>query len=84
MEPILGEFVDFVTEEISHDLPPKRNIQLQIYLKSSSIFPNKSITYRMSPKEHKELKRQFDDFFNKGLVQESKSSYEVQVVLGTK
>ena len=35
----------------------------------------------MIPKEHEELKTQVDDLFDKGLVQESKSSYVVPTLL---
>ena len=35
----------------------------------------------MSPKEHEELKTQVDDLLDKGLVQESESSYVVPTML---
>ena len=79
MKPIL-EFVDVMLEEIPHGLPLIRNIQHQIDLIPSWVFPNKLASI-MSPKEHEELKTQVDDLLDKGLVQENKSSYVVPTML---
>ena len=79
VKPIL-EFVDVMLEEIPHGLPPMRDIQHQISLKPCLVFPNK-LASTMSHKEHEELKTQVDDLLNKGLVQESKSSYVVPTML---
>ena len=67
------EFVDVMPKEIPHGLPPMRDIQHQIDLIPSLVFPNK-LASTMSPKEHEELKTQVDDFLEKGLVQGSESS----------
>ena len=61
-------------------LPPMRDIQHQIDLILGLVFPNK-IASIMSPKEPEELKTQVDDLLEKGLVQESKSSYVVLTIL---
>ena len=71
VKPILKACVDVVPEEIPHGLPPMGDIPHQINLILSSIFLNKP-SYKMSPKEDEELKRQVDDLLNKGLIQESK------------
>ena len=44
------------------------------------VFPNKLASI-MIPKEHEELKTQVDDLIDKGLVQESESSYAVPTML---
>ena len=74
------EFVDVMPEEIPHGFPPMRGIQHQIDLIQGLVFPNK-LAYMKSPKEHEEFKTQVDDFLDKGLVQESESSYVVPTML---
>ena len=61
-------------KEIPHGFPPMRGIQHQIDLIPGLVFPNKLASMK-SPKEHEEFKTQVDDFLDKGLVQESESSY---------
>ena len=68
------EFVDVMPEEIPHGFLPIRGIQHQIDLIPGLVFPNKLASMK-SPKEHEEFKTQVDDFLDKGLVQESESSY---------
>ena len=74
------EFVDVMPKEIPHGFPPMRGIQHQIDLISGLVFPNK-LAFMKSPKEHEEFKTQVDDFLDKGLVQESESSYVVPTML---
>ena len=73
------EFVDVMLEKIPHGLPPMRDIQHQMDLISGLVFPNKLASI-MSPKEHEELKIQVDDLLDKGLVQDSESSYVVSII----
>ena len=74
------EFVNVMPGDIPHGFPPMRGIKHQISLITGVVFPNK-IASIISPKEHEELKIQVDDFLDKGLVQESESSYVVLTVL---
>ena len=79
-EKSIIEFVDVMPEEIPHDFPPMRGIQHQIDLIPGLVFPNKLASMK-SPKEHEEFKTQVDDFLDKGLVQETESSYVVPTML---
>ena len=56
------------------------DMQHHIDLGSGSILPNKS-AYRMSPKEHKELKRQVDDLLERSLIRETMSPCAVAALL---
>ena len=53
VKPILGKFVDVLLEEMPYGLPSMRDIQHQIDLMPSLVFPNKVAS---SPKEDEELK----------------------------
>ena len=77
---LIIEFVDVMPEEIPHGFPPMRGIQHQIDLIPGLVFPNK-LSSMKSPKEHEEFKTQVVDFLDKGLVQESESSYVVPTML---
>ncbi|XP_048437101.1 uncharacterized protein LOC125475776 [Pyrus x bretschneideri] len=73
VELVLDEFKDVISDELPSGLPPLRDIQHQIDLISGSNLPNKD-HYRMSLKEHKELKRQVSKLLEKGYIRESMSS----------
>ena len=64
---VLKEFHYVVLEEIPLGLPPMHDIQHHIDLIPRLVLPNKA-AYRMSPKEHEELKRQVDDLIERGLM----------------
>ena len=80
VRPILEEFHDVVLKEIPLGLPPMRDIQHHIDLIPGLILPNKAV-YRISPKEHEELKRQVDDLMEKGLIRESMSPCVIPALL---
>lgn len=64
-------------------MPPLRDVSHHIDLIPSANFPNKS-TYKMTPKQNEEIKRQVQELLDKGLIRESLSPCVVPTVLAPK
>jgi hypothetical protein len=83
VQELLEEFTNIVVDELPHSLPPIRSVSHHIDLIPGASFPNK-VTYRLTPQENEEVKRQVQDLLDKGLVMESLSLCVVPTVLSLK
>jgi hypothetical protein len=80
IQELLEEFADILVDELPCSLPPIRSISHHIDLIPGASFPNRA-TYRLTPQENEEVKRQVQDLMDKGLIQESLSPCIVLTVL---
>ena len=75
----MEEFADIVVDELPRSLPPIKSVSHHIDLILGASLPNKE-TYRLTPQENEEVKRQVQGLMDKGLVRESLSPCVVTIV----
>jgi len=80
---MLQEFTDIVVDDLPDKLPPKRSISHHIDFIPGASLLNKA-TYRMSPKDNEEIRKQVQELLDKGLIRESLSPCAVLTVLAPK
>lgn len=80
---VLSEYADCFPPDLPKRLPPSRDVDHRIELLPGSVPPSMA-TYRMSPKELDELKRQIDDLESKHVLRPSKSPFGAPVLLTKK
>jgi hypothetical protein len=83
IQELLEEFVDIVVDELPHSLSPMRSMSHHIDLIPGASLPNKA-TYRLTPQENEEVKRQVQELLDKGLIREILSLCVVPTVLSPK
>jgi hypothetical protein len=83
VQELLEEFADIIVDELPHSLPPMRSVSHHIDLIPRANFTNK-VTYRLTPQENEEVKKQVQELLDKGLVKESLILCVVPTVLSLK
>eukprot|EP00253_Pinus_taeda_P023839 PITA_23839 len=83
IQQMLKEFIDIVVDDLPDKLPPKRSISHHIDFIPGASLPKKA-TYRMSPKDNEEIRKQVQELLDKGLIRESLSPCTVPTVLAPK
>ena len=76
--PVVNEFLDVFPQELP-GMPPDREIEFTIDLKPGTS-PIAQASYKMGPKELKELKEQLDELERKGFIRESVSPWGSPVI----
>eukprot|EP00253_Pinus_taeda_P018136 PITA_18136 len=83
VQRLLQDFGDIVVDDLPDELPPRRGISHCIDFIPGASLPNKA-AYRMSPKDHEDIRKQVQELLDKGLIWESMSPCAVPTVLAPK
>ena len=79
VEDMLKRYQDVMPEDLPNELPPRREMDHKIEVKSGTEPPSKA-PYRLNQKELEELKSQLDELLAKGYIRQSKSPYGAPVL----
>jgi hypothetical protein len=83
IQELLDNFADIVVDDLPFSFPPIKSIIHHIDLIPRVSLPNKA-SYRLTPQENEEVKKQVQDLMDKGLIRESLSPCVVPIVLSSK
>lgn len=75
---IVADYEDIFVEELPDKLPPQRDLDIEINLKSDELPPVRPVI-RLSSEELKELKRHLQNLLQKGFIQPSSLPYGAPV-----
>ena len=79
IKDVLKRYQDVMPEDLPNELPPRREVDHKIEVKSGTEPPSKA-PYCLSQKELEELKSQLDELLAKGYIRQSKSPYGAPVL----
>ena len=79
VEDVLKRYQDVMPEDLSNELPPRREVDHKIEVKPGTELPSR-VPYRLSQKKLEELKSQLDELLAKGYIRQSKSPYGAPVL----
>jgi len=79
IKQVLKEFPDVMFEELSDELPPRRQVNHAIEV-MPGVAPPAKAPYRMSHEELRKLKVQLEELFAKGYIKPSKSPYGAPIL----
>ena len=83
IQDMLSEFRDIIVDELPNELPPIRKISHHMDFNPGVNLPNK-VTYRMTPQENEEIRKQVQELLDKGLIRESLRPCVVPTILAPK
>ena len=83
IQEMLVDFGDIVVDDLSDELPPKRDVSHQIDFILGASLPNKAV-YRLTPQENEEVRKQVQGLMGKGLIKKSLSPCAVPTFLSPK
>ena len=77
--PVLASYADVFPSDLPAGLPPQRDVDHRIELEPGAVPPSRP-TYRLSPAELDELRKQLADLETHGFIQPSKSPFGAPVL----
>ncbi|KAI5316909.1 hypothetical protein L3X38_036616 [Prunus dulcis] len=83
VEAVFKEFVDVMPKELPKTLPPRREVDHAIELEPVAK-PSAKASYRMTPPELEELRKQLKQLLDAGYIQPSKAPYGAPVLFQKK